>query len=177
MAGVLLHICCGICSSGAIQRLLDDGYSVTGFFYNPNIHPESEYRKRLEAAHVAGSLLDIEMVIGAYDQERWVERTTGLESEPEGGKRCSECFRLRLEGTYTKAGELGFSYIASTLSISPHKNCEVISQIGRSIAQDAFLPYDFKKQDGFKKASAFSKLHNIYRQNYCGCVYSIRDTL
>ncbi|MDD2703042.1 MAG: epoxyqueuosine reductase QueH [Candidatus Omnitrophica bacterium] len=174
MPTVLLHMCCGVCSSGAIQRLLDDGYSVTGFFYNPNIYPEDEYRKRLAAAGAAGKILNIETVVGEYDRKKWDERVKGLEGDPEGGGRCIQCFRMRLEETYKKAGELGFSYIASTLSISPHKNCEVINQIGRSIAQDVFLPYNFKKQDGFKKASDFSKLHNLYRQNYCGCVYSIR---
>jgi predicted adenine nucleotide alpha hydrolase (AANH) superfamily ATPase len=173
MAGVLLHICCGVCSSGAIQRLLDDGYSVTGFFYNPNIHPEDEYRKRLEAAKAAGKILDIEMIIGEYGQERWMERIKGLETEPEGGRRCAQCFRMRLEETYKKAGELGLAYIASTLSISPHKNTDLINQIGRSIAQDVFLPYDFKKKDGFKKAIDFSKTNSLYRQNYCGCAYSI----
>jgi predicted adenine nucleotide alpha hydrolase (AANH) superfamily ATPase len=174
MISVLLHICCGICSSGAIQKLLDDGYSVTGFFYNPNIHPEDEYRKRLEAAKAAGNILDIEIIIGVYDHERWMERTKGLELEPEGGRRCAQCFRMRLEETYKKAGELGLAYSASTLSISPHKNTVLINQIGRLIAQDGFLPYDFKKHDGFKKTSDFSKRHNIYRQNYCGCLPSIK---
>ncbi len=171
---VLLHICCGVCSGGAVQKLIEDGYAVTGFFYNPNIHPEDEYRRRLEAARAAGKILQIEIIAGAYDPQKWAERVRGLEAEPEGGLRCEQCFSLRLEETNKKAGELGFAHIASTLSISPHKNCSVINRTGRSIAQDVFLPYDFKKQDGFKKSSVFSRLHNIYRQNYCGCLYSIK---
>jgi predicted adenine nucleotide alpha hydrolase (AANH) superfamily ATPase len=169
---VLLHICCGICAGGAIQRLRDEGYSVTGFFYNPNIHPDVEYRKRLDAALAAGKILEIEMVVGDYDKDKWLERVKGFESEQEGGNRCSLCFRIRLEETHRKAMELGLSYIASTLSISPHKSTAVINQIGQAVGRDTFLPYDFKKKDGFKRSSEFSRIHELYRQTYCGCLYS-----
>jgi len=174
MKFVLLHICCGICSSWAIQKLKDDGFQVTGFFYNPNIEPENEYLKRLEVAGKVVDLLKIRFIEGSYDSEKWAESVKGFEDEPEGGKRCTLCFKMRLEQTFIKAKEIGADHFATTLSISPHKNTDVINQIGRTIGGECFLGYDFKQQDGFKKANSFSKEQKLYRQNYCGCLFSIR---
>ena len=174
MAGVLLHICCGICSSASIQKLNDDGYAVKGYFYNPNIQPEEEYKRRLEAAQAVAEMLGIDLLVGEYDNDAWTKKVRGFENEPEGGKRCGVCFKMRLEETYKKAKESGIEYFTSTLSISPHKNTVFIDGIGKSIAPQSFLAYDFKKKNGFKKAMGFSKYHSLYRQNYCGCMFSIR---
>lgn len=172
MKRVLLHVCCGICSAWAVEKLQNDGFQVTGFFYNPNIQPEEEYQKRLVAAQKVFELLKVELLIGEYLPGPWLEKVKGLEDEPEGGRRCVVCFRSRLEAAKRKADELVFDYFTSTLSISPHKDFQVISEIGYSLSPSGFLAYNFKKEDGFKKSSLFSREHQLYRQNYCGCFYS-----
>ncbi len=168
MKKVLLHICCGVCAGSVVQKLRDEGYEVTGFFYNPNIFPEEEYQQRLEVVRKAAALLNFELVEGIYEQDFWYREVKGLEAEKEGGKRCQVCFRVRLEKTAEKAKELGIEHVASTLSVSPHKNVQEINQIGSEVCA-GFLPYDFKKQDGFKKTMDFAKEHDFYRQHYCGC--------
>ena len=174
MESVLLHICCGICSSWAVERLKEDGFGVTGFFYNPNIQPENEYLKRLEVAGKVADLLKIRFVEGSYDSEKWAESVKGFEDEPEGGKRCPLCFKMRLEKSFKMAKELEADYFATTLSISPHKNTDIINQTGKVVGGEFFLGYDFKQQGGFKKANTFSKEQKLYRQNYCGCVFGKR---
>jgi predicted adenine nucleotide alpha hydrolase (AANH) superfamily ATPase len=173
MKRVLLHVCCGICSAWAVEKLQNDGFQVSGFFYNPNIQPEEEYRKRLIAAQKVFELLKIELLVGDYLPGRWLEKVKGLEDELEGGKRCLVCFRSRLEEAKRKADELAIEHFTSTLSISPHKDFQVIREIGSSLSPAGFLAYDFKKENGFKKSSLFSREHQIYRQNYCGCLYSM----
>lgn len=168
---ILLHVCCGVCTSAVVQKLRDDGFEVTGFFYNPNIYPENEYEQRLEVVRQASQLLGFTLVEGLYEKNAWQDCVQGLEAEPEGGKRCQACFRMRLRKTAEKAQEVGIEHLASTLSVSPHKNAQEINTIGQELSK-GFLPYDFKKQDGFKKTMAFAKEHNFYRQHYCGCVYS-----
>lgn len=172
MKPVLLHICCGICSSWAIEKLKLDGFLATGFFYNPNIQPEEEYLKRLAAVRDVANLQGIELLSGEYDPQCWLKEVQGLEQEPEGGKRCSVCFELRLQETLRKARELGIKHFTTTLSISPHKNFETINFIGRALCPDGFLPYNFKKEAGFQKSNNFCREHNLYRQNYCGCLFS-----
>jgi epoxyqueuosine reductase len=147
---------------------------VTGFFYNPNIHPEEEYEQRLEVAREASRLLSFKLITGPNDNLTWQEQIKGLEEEPEGGKRCPVCFRVRLQKAAEKARELGIKYLASTLSVRPHKNAQEINRIGSDVCNN-FLPYDFKKQDGFKKTMDFAKEHNFYRQHYCGCIYSMKE--
>jgi len=172
MKRVLLHICCGICSSWAIEKLKIDGFQVCGFFYNPNIQPEDEYIKRLAVAQKVAEFHGIGFLAGKYDPGKWQQEVKGWENEPENGKRCPFCFHLRLEETFRKAGELGIDYFTTTLTISPHKNFEVIKRIGVSLSPERFLAYNFKKEDGFKKSNEFSREHELYRQNYCGCLYS-----
>jgi len=174
MNKILLHICCGICSGWSVEKLRQDGYKVTGIFYNPNIQPQEEYERRLEAAKKACAVQDIELINAPYDSGRWLSLTKGSENEPEGGKRCSVCYRMRLEYTALKARELGIEHFTTTLSISPHKDSALINRIGKEIAGECFKEYNFKKEDGFKKSNQFSLTHGLYRQNYCGCVYSIR---
>jgi len=172
MKSILLHICCGICSSFAIEKLKQDGFKVSGLFYNPNIHPEEEYLRRWEAAKAVADILEIKLIATPYDRENWLAEVKGLEKEPEGGKRCTICFKMRLEYTAKIAKEQGLNYFTTTLTISPHKNTKLINEIGNSISQEYFLEYDFKKGEGFKNAIDFAKRHQLYRQNYCGCIFS-----
>ena len=169
---ILLHICCGVCAGGAIEKLQNDGYCVTGFFYNPNIQPEEEHDKRLLAARQAAEFSKIEFLTGEYAPTKWLHHIQGLENEPEGGLRCEACFRFRLEESWKKARELNFYNFTTTLTISPHKDFELISRIGSIISAEGFIPYNFKKEDGFKKSVCFSREHSLYRQNYCGCLFS-----
>ena len=172
MKQVLLHICCGICSSWAIEKLKLDGFQVKSFFYNPNIQPEEEYFKRLKVAQKVAEFYQIELLTGEYSLAKWQEQVRGLENEPEGGKRCPICIRLRLEETWRKAQELGIAQFTTTLTISPHKDSELIKSIGQTLSPGCFLEYNFKKEDGFKRSNNFSREHGLYRQNYCGCLYS-----
>jgi len=172
MKRVLLHVCCGICSAWAVEKLQNEGFQVIGFFYNPNIQPEEEYQKRLIAAQKAFEILKIELLVERYLPGPWLEKVKGLEDEPEGGRRCLVCFRCRLGATKRKADELAIDYFSSTLSISPHKNFQVISEIGFSLSPQGFLAYNFKKENGFRKSNLFSREHQLYRQSYCGCLYS-----
>jgi len=169
---ILLHICCGICASWAIEKLKNDGFQVVGFFYNPNIQPEEEYDKRLTAAQKTAGLQQIKFLAGLYEADKWLEQVKKFKNEPEGGKRCLICFKLRLEETWKKAKELKINFFTTTLTVSPHKNFAAISQIGKSLSAERFIPYNFKKEDGFKKSVIFSRKHCLYRQNYCGCFFS-----
>jgi predicted adenine nucleotide alpha hydrolase (AANH) superfamily ATPase len=173
MKKVLLHICCGVCAAGVVEKLRQDGYKVVGFFYNPNIYPAEEYARRLEVVREASRLLDFDLIEGSHGHDLWLEQVKGLEEEKEGGRRCSVCFQVRLRATLDKAREMGIAHIATTLSVSPHKNVLEINKIG-SLLSEGFLTYDFKKEDGFKKTMDFAKLHDFYRQQYCGCEFSIK---
>lgn len=171
MPRVLLHVCCAPCASHVIQELKNLGFSVTPFFYNPNIYPKSEYQKRLE--EIQNYIKEI--IEEPYDPDNWFAQVKGLEQEPERGKRCDVCFRLRLEKTAQTAQTKNFDYFASTLSISPHKDALLINQIGEELAEKykvKFYSADWKKHGGYKKSCQIAKEHNFYRQNYCGCVYS-----
>ncbi len=169
---ILLHICCGVCSGWAIEKLQNEGYCVTGFFFNPNIQPEEEYEKRLFSARKAAEFRQVEFLTGEYAPDKWLQHIQGLENEPEGGQRCEACFRFRLEEAWRKAQELKISCFTTTLTISPHKNFELIRRIGKTLSPEGFCAYNFKKEDGFKKSQNFSREHDLYRQNYCGCAFS-----
>ncbi len=169
---VLLHICCGICAAGAAERLLSEGHEVTGYFYNPNIYPESEYRKRLEATEKVARELGIKLIEGPFDTGAWHEAVKGYENEPEGGKRCELCFRYRLEKTFSVLSESGCEAFTTTLTISPHKPAPIVNAIGIEIGGDTWLVKDFKKKAGFERANTLSRQLGIYRQDYCGCEYS-----
>ncbi|RJO65695.1 MAG: hypothetical protein C4540_00215 [Candidatus Omnitrophota bacterium] len=171
---ILLHICCGVCASAAVERLQREGFEVTGFFYNPNIHPIEEYRRRLEAAQQVAAKMHFAIEEGPYDTESWFAVAKGMEQEKEGGRRCQVCFRMRLEVSYRKALALGFGDFTTTLTISPHKESGLIHRIGKSIDKEMFLDYDFKTGSGFKKAMQFSKEQQIYRQHFCGCIFSVQ---
>ena len=174
MKGILLHICCGVCASSVVERLRDEGFKPIGFFYNPNIHPQEEYLKRQEVIKEVAHILKFDLVFGVYDKDNWFAKIKGLEDEPEGGKRCLVCFRMRLEETQKMASQMNITKFTTTLTVSPHKNKTVINEIGKAVSPLGFLDHDFKKQHGFRLAMEFAKRYNLYRQNYCGCVYSKR---
>ena len=171
---VVLHICCGVCAAGAADVLLKEGHRVTGYFYNPNIHPEKEYHLRLEAARRVADKLKFELEAGPYDSENWNKVTAGMGDEAEGGSRCSVCYRLRLAKTFDFMQQTGADVFTSTLTISPHKQALEINRIGGEIAGEHFLARDFKKKDGFKRSMEMARSWELYRQSYCGCVYSLR---
>lgn len=172
---VALHICCAVCAAGAAERLLQEGCRVHGFFYNPNIFPEEEYYRRLESAHKAARELGFPLTEGPYIPEEWRREIRGLEKEPEGGSRCQACFKMRLRRTYDFMLESGCQAFASTLTMGSNKPAVLIEEIGREIGGDRFLSRDFKKQEGFKRAGELARQWELYRQNYCGCEYSLRD--
>ncbi len=174
---MLLHICCGICASSSIEQLKSEEWQVTGFFYNPNIHPEEEYIKRLNDMKFMLAKLDIPLIEGKYDKEEWFNKIKGFENEKEGGKRCELCFRMRLLETSKQVQKQNIQYFTTTLTISPHKNSKVINSIGQSINGDFFIVKDFKKKDGFKRAVQLSKDYNLYHQHYCGCVFSQKEMI
>lgn len=171
---LLLHVCCGPCSTHSVKSLMDD-YDVTMFFYNPNIHPSGEFVKRYENARIVSEELGIPLIEGAYSPHDWLDMVQGLEEEPEGGKRCGVCFGMRLAESARYAKLHGFDAVTTTLSISPHKDSDKINDIGARLAEKQGLLWiqsDFDKNDGFKKSVDMSKELGLYRQKYCGCFYS-----
>jgi epoxyqueuosine reductase len=171
---IVLHICCGVCAAGAADVLLSEGHRVTGYFYNPNIYPEPEYLLRLEAARRIADKLKFDLVAGLYDTKNWNAAAAALGGEPEGGARCSVCYRIRLEKTFGFMQETGADAFTSTLTISPHKPALEINRAGVEIGGDNYMPRDFKKKDGFKRAVEMARKLELYRQNYCGCIYSLQ---
>ncbi len=175
---LLLHCCCAPCATHVLN-ILSDKFDITAFFYNPNIFPFYEYEKRLvelqklcEAHHP-----DVKIIAPEYNSEEFLAVSSGLEDEPEHGRRCNACISLRLEKTAKFSKQNGYDYFCSTLSISPHKDCLVINETGALLEQRLgvlWLFNDFKKQDGFRASTELSKKYGIYRQNYCGCEFSIR---
>ncbi len=169
-----LHICCGVCAAGFVERLVAEGHEVHGYFCNPNIHPLEEYEKRLEAAQRVAGEMRFPLEAGPYVPEDWFKETESLADEPEGGRRCDVCFRHRLQKTYRYMEDSGLEIFATTLTISPHKPAVIINRIGREIGGDRFLERDFKKKAGFQRANELAKKWDIHRQDYCGCIYSKR---
>jgi len=175
-AKLLLHICCAPCSSYVIEMLAGH-FSLTLYFYDPNIHPLEEYEKRRDETKEHARTLGIEFIEGPYDVQRWFETTKGHEDEPEKGDRCSLCFDLRLGESAKLAKELNCDYFTSVLTVSPHKNSRIINETGFALSEMygvRYLPSDFKKQEGFKKSMEMSRMYGFYRQDYCGCIYSKR---
>ena len=171
---LLLHICCAPCSTHAIN-LLSGTYDVTGYFYNPNIHPESEYRRRLTEAERHCSHCNIPLLPSIYQPGGWHTLVKGCETEPEGGARCAICFRLRLEETARTAASHHFDRIATTLTISPHKDAALINRIGMEAGERHHIRFheaDFKKGNGYGESCRLSRALGLYRQSYCGCIFS-----
>lgn len=170
---ILIHACCGICSGYPISFLKEIGYSPVVYFCNPNIDSEEEFERRLNAQKVVCMYHWVDMLVEEYRHEEFLNSVKGLENEPERGKRCEECIRLRLQATAEKAKKLGIAKFTTSLVISPHKNFEMISKIGTDVSGGLeFIAIDFKKKDGFLKTNRLSKELGIYRQNYCGCEFA-----
>ena len=172
---LLLHSCCGPCSSYVLEYLTRY-FEVFLSYYNPNIQPREEYELRLEnQLCVLGRIPGVTLVPCGYDGGAYDEAVRGLEDEPEGGARCTECFKLRLDFAAREAKRLGCDYFATTLTVSPHKDAQRINAIGEALAGKygvKWLPGDFKKRDGYKRRIELSREFGLYRQDYCGCLYS-----
>lgn len=179
---LLLHSCCGPCSSAVMERLAPR-FDLTVFFFNPNITDREEYEKRKAAQLLCLEKYNekawgedrIALLPDEYLPDRFYEAAGGLEAEPEGGARCRECFRLRLRETAAKAAELGWDYFTTTLSVSPHKNYPLIAALGEEIAREkgvSFWAEDFKKKAGYQRSIELSREYGLYRQNYCGCRFA-----
>lgn len=175
---LLLHSCCGPCSTSVLEYL--SGYfDITILYYNPNIYPHSEFIKRADEQRKLLSCMvtphPVELIVDTYDPAEFDTAANGLEHEPEGGTRCLRCFELRLFKTAARAKELGFDMFTTTLSVSPHKNAEAINTLCEAAAAQfdvSYLYADFKKKDGYKRSIELSRLYDLYRQDYCGCRYS-----
>ena len=171
MKKLLLHVCCAPCSTHAIELLKKD-YDITLFFSNSNIYPKEEYEKRLDNALKIAKAYGLDLIDDRYDHEAWLKFIMGLEDEPEKGKRCEKCFEFNLTRAEECAHLYDFDFFTTTLTISPHKDSKKIFEIGKRLGN--FLEIDFKKQDGFKHSIELSKKLDLYRQDYCGCEFSLR---
>lgn len=178
---LLLHACCAPCSSYCLEYLRE-AFALTVFFYNPNLTEQEEYRRRVEEEKRLIALMNgqegssqIEILEGRYEPERFLEAAKGLETCKEGGERCVRCFALRLGETARVAAEGEFDFFTTSLTISPLKNSALLNRIGAQEGERygvRFLPSDFKKNNGYLRSTQLSRLYGLYRQNYCGCIYS-----
>lgn len=178
---LLLHSCCAPCSSYVLEYL-SNYFGITVFYYNPNIYPDEEYEMRVREQQrfirAFPAKHPIDFIEGAYDKERFYEMARGLEAVPEGGQRCFQCYELRLREAGELAKAQGFDYFTTTLSISPMKNAEKLNEIGLRLAEELGVSYlcsDFKKRNGYKRSTELSREYGMYRQDYCGCVYSYHE--
>lgn len=177
---LLLHACCAPCSSAVLERIANH-FKVVIFYYNPNITEEEEYKKRIteirKFIRIFKTKYEITLIEGKYEPEKFFSMAQGLENEPERGSRCYKCYNLRLEETAKIAEELGYKYFCTTLTLSPHKNANWLNEIGKNLDKKYNTTYiysDFKKKNGYKRSIELSREYNLYRQDYCGCVYSKR---
>lgn len=175
---LLLHACCAPCSSAVLERIANH-FQVTIFYYNPNISDEEEYKKRIQEIkkflQQFHTKYKISLMEGNYEPDKFYEIAKGLENAPERGPRCYKCYNLRLEETAKIAAINNFEYFCTTLTLSPHKNSSWINKIGEELNSKyntTYLYSDFKKRNGYKRSIELSKEYNLYRQDYCGCIYS-----
>ena len=180
---LFLHSCCAPCSSYVLEYL-SNFFSITVFYYNPNISPKEEYEHRVEEIRRLIGEMEfvhpVKFVEGRYEPKEFFDMAKGLEDVPEGGERCFRCYRLRMEEAAKLAKEGGYDYFATTLTISPLKNAGKLNEIGEElegIYKVSHLPSDFKKKNGYKSSIELSHEHGLYRQNYCGCVFSKREAM
>lgn len=178
---LLLHACCAPCSSYCLEYL-SQYFNITVFFYNPNLYPAEEYTKRADEERKLISMLKsenkIELTVADFDDGEFYDKVKGLEKCKEGGERCRKCFELRLEKTAELAKEKGFDFFTTTLTISPLKNAQILNEIGEKMGEKhnvKHLPSDFKKRNGYKRSIELSREFDLYRQNYCGCVFSKQE--
>ncbi|MBR6527014.1 MAG: epoxyqueuosine reductase QueH [Lachnospiraceae bacterium] len=172
---LLLHSCCAPCSSYCMEYLTQY-FDITVYYYNPNITDEEEYRLRVEEQQrLIREFPGIKFEEGPYDPESFFAIAKGLEMVPEGGERCFRCYELRLKQAVEAAKLGGYDYVTTTLTISPLKNSKKLNEIGEQLAGENWLPSDFKKKNGYKRSVELSVQYDLYRQNYCGCVYSKKE--
>lgn len=176
---LLLHACCGVCSSSVIERLYPY-FDITILYYNPNIYPKAEYMKRLVALEeiIDKMKLDVRLIELGYLHREFKDKVKGLKKEKEGGERCNKCFYLRLEESAKFAKRNNFDYFTTTLSVSPYKNSQKLNEIGKMLEEKYDIKYlysDFKKKEGYKRSNELSNKYGIYRQHYCGCEYSLKE--
>lgn len=178
---LLLHSCCAPCSS-YVLKYLSDFFKITLVYFNPNIFPEEEYAKRVSEQERLIKELPVKNPItfikGRYEPQEFFEKVRGLEKEPEGGARCMVCYKMRMREAAILAKEGGYDYFTTTLSISPLKNAQKINEIGKALAVEygvSHLPSDFKKKEGYKQSVELSAKYNLYRQNFCGCIFSKKE--
>lgn len=182
MKKLLLHSCCGPCSTAVLERLTSN-YEITILYYNPNIYPLEEYEKRkAEQVRFVNSAYGekIKFLDCDYDADKFYTCVKGFETEKEGGSRCEKCFRLRMGYTAKRAKELGFDFFTTTLSVSPYKNSDLLNKIGLELMENYKIEYlvsNFKKQDGYKRSIELSKEYDLYRQHYCGCEFSYNSAM
>ena len=177
MKKAVLHACCAVCSAYPVEKLKSMGFEPVIYFFNPNIAPEEEYERRRDELVKYCAKIGVELVVEDGSHENWLEFIKGLENEPEKGKRCEKCFEYRLLRAVHKAKKLGISDFTTTLTVSPHKNSQIIFKIAQKIAADegmSFISENFKKQNGFLRTMELAKENDFYRQNYCGCEFSMR---
>lgn len=178
---LLLHACCGVCSSSVIEKLYPF-FEITILYYNPNIYPKEEYIKRLNTQKeiIDKMNINIKLLEIGYLNEEFENIAKGLEDEKEGGTRCTKCFYLRLEKTAKIAKNLNYDYFTTTLSVSPYKDSQKLNKIGEVLEKEYNVKYlysDFKKKEGYKRSNELAKIYNLYRQHYCGCKYSLKEAL
>jgi len=176
---LLLHSCCAPCSS-YVLTYLKPHFNITVIYYNPNIYPKEEYLKRKNEQIRLLKLLNISFHDCDYDYSEFKKIATSFSNEKEGGNRCHLCYNLRLEKTALTASLNNYDFFGTTLTVSPYKNAKIINELGYILEEKykvSFLPSDFKKKDGYKKSISFSYLYNLYRQDYCGCEYSLKSSL
>ena len=172
---ILLHCCCAVCAASCIERLAEAGNQVVLFFSNCNIAPEEEYLRRLESMQKLAQICDLELIVDEYDHPAWRQAVSGLEKEPERGGRCPVCFDFSLERTARKAAELQIGRFATSLTVSPLKDSKTIFAVGAKYP--GFEPYDFKKKDGYRRSGILAGEYGLYRQNSCGCEFSLRPSV
>ena len=172
---VLLHCCCAPCATSVTERVIKTIKPVL-YYYNPNIYPEAEYLKRLSELEKLARHFSLELISEPYDENEFLGAIAGFENEKEGGARCPVCFRVRLEKTATRAKREGLAAFCTTLTVSPHKNAAIVNAIGEEVAAARnilWIPSDFKKRNGYLRSCQMCRELDIYRQNYCGCRFSI----
>ena len=178
---LLLHACCGVCSSSVLERLYSF-FDITILYYNPNIYPKEEYIKRLNVQKeiINKMRLDVKIIETGYLDEDFKQISKGYEKEKEGGIRCAKCYYLRLDKTAQIAKKKEFDYFTTTLSVSPYKDSQKLNKIGEVLSEKYGIKYlysDFKKKEGYKRSNILAKKYNLYRQHYCGCEYSLSEAL
>ena len=170
---ILVHMCCAPCAAPSVEKLMLDEYEVVLYFCNSNIYPHEEYLMRFDSAKKLAKIINVEIKEDDYNHDLWLEKIRGFESEPEKGKRCDICFDFSLACTAALADELDIPFFTTTLTLSPHKVSKRIFELGNKYSK--YLPFNFKKKNGFLRSLQLSEEYNLYRQKYCGCEFSLAD--